>query len=178
LEAKICISCAAAEAGGPPCQTVTSTRSICPKFALPACLALSTIQSRCGCPSVVPTSTVNYPCGGPRPTGCMSTSYIYEKATPTCDGTIILTPTHPANITIIPIVPTPVVTQACPTVFAQNTVCSTCVRPMCMEVSTISRLCHCPTQVPTVTQAFPCGGKCPGGCAGTHYFEATETPVC
>ncbi|WDK13013.1 hypothetical protein CGRA01v4_04294 [Colletotrichum graminicola] len=169
---------AAAQDGGPPCQTVTTTGGICSTFFQPACLALSTIHNRCGCPSVVPTTTVNYPCDGPRPTGCMGTSYIYETATPTCDVPVILTPTSSINITIIPIIPTPVVPQACPTVFTKKTVCSTCINPLCVRYSTISRLCHCPTLVPTFTQAFPCGGQCPGGCGDTVYIEATQTPIC
>ncbi|KAK2035680.1 hypothetical protein LX32DRAFT_4758 [Colletotrichum zoysiae] len=170
--------CAVAKDRGPPCPTVTSIKSICSTFVQPACLALSTIQNRCGCPSVVPTTTVNYPCKGPRPTGCMGTSYVYETATPTCDVPIILTPTPSINISIIPIIPTPVVPEACPTVFTKKTVCSTCVHLQCVRFSTISRLCHCPTIVPTVTQAFPCGGRCPGGCGGTVYIEETQTPVC
>ncbi|KAK1986084.1 hypothetical protein LZ30DRAFT_582781, partial [Colletotrichum cereale] len=161
-----------------PCQTVTSIGSICPTLVVPACLALATIKNRCGCPLVVPTTTINYPCDGGRPTGCLSTSYIYETATLTCDVPAILTPTPSINITIIPIIPTPVLPQACPTVFVTKAVCSTCVLPQCVKFSTISRPCHCPTQVPTVTQAFSCGGKCPGGCARTQYFEATETPTC
>jgi len=169
---------AAARDDGPPCQTVTSTGSICSTFVQKACLALSTIQKRCGCPSVVPKTTVNYPCDGPRPTGCMDTSYIYETATPTCDVPVILTPTPSINITIIPIIPTGGVPQACPTVFTKKTVCSTCIDLLCVRSSTISRLCHCPTLVPTVTQAFPCGGECPGGCGATVYVEATETPIC
>ncbi|KAK1963479.1 hypothetical protein LY78DRAFT_660291 [Colletotrichum sublineola] len=170
--------CAAAQDGGPPCQTVTSTGSICSTFIMPACLALSTIQSRCGCPSVVPTTTVNYPCDGLQPTGCMGTSYIYDTGTPTCDVPVILTPTPSINITIIPIIPTSEVPQACPTVFTKKTVCSTCMQLQCLKVSTISRLCHCSTQVPTVTQAFPCGGRCPGGCARTVYVEDTKNPIC
>ncbi|WQF78988.1 hypothetical protein CDEST_04002 [Colletotrichum destructivum] len=168
-----------AGASSSPCQTVTSTGSVCPTFFLKACLALSTIQNRCGCPSTVPTTTVNYPCDGARPTGCMGTSYIYETAVPTCDGHTLPTTVIPTLVTITtPIAPTPVGPVACPTVFTRETVCSTCIQPMCVEFSTISRLCHCPTQVPTITQAFPCGGGCPGGCAATQYFNATETPVC
>ncbi|KAJ0161022.1 hypothetical protein CTA2_6916 [Colletotrichum tanaceti] len=75
--------CSIAGATSSPCQTVTSIGSVCPTFFLPACLALSTIQSRCGCPTTVPTTTVDYPCEGVRPTGCMGTSYIYETAVPT-----------------------------------------------------------------------------------------------
>ncbi|UQC81556.1 uncharacterized protein CLUP02_07042 [Colletotrichum lupini] len=97
------------------CQTVTSTGTICPTFVQMACLALSTISSQCGCPSTVPTKSVDYPCGGNPPRGCMGTSYIYETATPTCGGVTFTTEAVP---TIAP-TPTPTTAglEACPTVY-------------------------------------------------------------
>ncbi|KAF6808953.1 hypothetical protein CSOJ01_07223 [Colletotrichum sojae] len=73
--------------------------------------------------------------------------------------------------------PTPLPTQ-CPTVYTTGTVCGTCIQPMCVKLSQIYNLCHCPTVVPTVSVAYPCDGPCPGGCAGTQYFYASNTPTC
>ncbi|OHE98615.1 hypothetical protein CORC01_06066 [Colletotrichum orchidophilum] len=153
------------------CPTVTSTGTVCPTFVQLACFAMSTISSRCGCPSTVPTKSVDYPCGGKGPTGCMGTSYIYETATPTCESDTFLTQTVPT------IPPTPVGLEACPTVYTTGTICATCIRPMCVQMSTISQLCYCPTEAPTVSLNFPCSAECPGGC-GTFYEYATETPKC
>ncbi|KAF6827257.1 hypothetical protein CPLU01_09220 [Colletotrichum plurivorum] len=141
---------------------------MCPTFPMNACLQLSTVFSRCDCPTVAPTTTVNYPCNGPAPGGCMGTSYIYETTTRSCINAPIL-PTPP--------VPTPLPTQ-CPTVYTTGTVCGTCIQPMCVKLSQIYNLCHCPTVVPTVSMVYPCDGPCPGGCAGTQYSYASNTPTC
>ncbi|KAI3545572.1 hypothetical protein CPAR01_06788 [Colletotrichum paranaense] len=155
------------------CQTVTSTGTVCPTFVQLACLALSTISSQCGCPSTVPTKSVDYPCGGNPPRGCMGTSYIYETATPTCGGVTFTTEAVP---TIAP-TPTPTTAglEACPTVYTTE-MCDNCIRPMCVQLSKISQLCHCPTPVPTVTVNIDCP-NCPTGC-GTYYEYETAKPEC
>ncbi|KAK1635623.1 hypothetical protein BDP81DRAFT_40150 [Colletotrichum phormii] len=154
------------------CPTVTSTGTICPTFVQMACLALSTISSRCGCPSKVPTKSVDYPCGEKGPAGCMGTSYIYETATPNCGVATLTTKT----ISTIAPTPTDIGLGACPTVYSTATICPNCIRPMCVQLSRISQLCHCPTPVPTVAVSFECP-DCPKGC-GTYYEYATATPDC
>ncbi|KAF0317303.1 hypothetical protein GQ607_015430, partial [Colletotrichum asianum] len=153
---------------GLPCPTITTTGFICPTFPVKACARLSTISSRCDCPTVVPTSTVNFPCDGPLPTDCQLTIHIFETAKPDCGG-----------VTLTEVVPTnPPLPTICPTVTKTTSVCSTCIRPLCLGISTIYNLCGCPTAVPTTTAGFPCGVGCPGGCAGTEYIYASNTPSC
>ncbi|TEA21444.1 hypothetical protein C8034_v004318 [Colletotrichum sidae] len=157
------------------CPTVTTTGLVCPTFAVKQCLALSTISSRCGCPTAVPTATVNFPCGGNGPTGCGATEYIYDTATPTCSGFLtyqtipIITPT---------VAPEPPLPTVCPTVYETGTVCGSCVQPACQQLSMIYNICGCPKVVPTVSVSYPCGAGCPGGCMGTDYIHASNTPTC
>ncbi|KAL0940116.1 uncharacterized protein CTRU02_206726 [Colletotrichum truncatum] len=132
---------------------------------------LSTISNRCGCPTPVPTVTVKYPCDGPIPGGCQLTEYIYATETHKCGGLSLTT-------RIIPTIPPIPTFTACPTVYKTKTICSTCVRPMCLARSTISSMCHCPRRVPTRVVGWPCGGPCPGGCGGTEYIYATNKPTC
>ncbi|CAN8106297.1 unnamed protein product [Discula destructiva] len=66
---------------------------------------------------------------------------------------------------------------SCPTVTATGIVCSTCVFPQCVQLSTISNPCSCPTSVATVTANYPCdpAGVCHGGGCGTIYTIASRT---
>ena len=150
------------------CPTVTSA-SYCSTCAVPRCLEISTISNPCGCPKEIPTTRPSFTCGAPNqcPARCGGTSYVYATPAEDCKPST----TSPSIITST--------IKQCPTVISTvGKVCSTCVRPMCAVVSTISLDCGCPTSVPTIYRSFPCEGRCPGGCAATSYVYATETPVC
>ncbi|KAF4589844.1 hypothetical protein GQ602_003733 [Ophiocordyceps camponoti-floridani] len=69
----------------------------------------------------------------------------------------------------------------CPTVTATKSVCSTCIRAMCVIQKTVTCQRGCQTPLPTVYKSFPCGSPCPGGC-GTFYTykgcgKSTPTPA-
>lgn len=66
-------------------------------------------------------------------------------------------------------------TPACPTITSTTAVCSTCIRPMCMAISTITVASglNCPAAVPTSFTALGCDVDCPGGCAGTEWVVET-----
>jgi hypothetical protein len=128
------------------------------------CLRYSTISNPCYCKNPVPTTSVNYPCGGPCPAGCATTSYFYATTTSGCNEE---TPTATATVTRT--------IQQCPTVTSTVSRCSTCKVPKCLRLSTLSLDCHCPASIPTVYKSFPCSGECPGGCAGTSYIYETQT---
>lgn len=66
-------------------------------------------------------------------------------------------------------------TPTCPTATVTGTVCSTCVFPLCLLLSTITNPDNCPTHIPTVTEDFPCStAECRLGCR-TTYIIATPT---
>ncbi|KAK3681593.1 hypothetical protein B0T22DRAFT_472516 [Podospora appendiculata] len=65
----------------------------------------------------------------------------------------------------------------CPTVTSTTARCSTCIRPACILLSTISNPCDCSKAVPTVFKSYGCGTTCPGGC-DTGYVYATSTSSC
>ncbi|KAF4446185.1 gelatinase b [Fusarium austroafricanum] len=156
LTALLSISPTTAKKSAKPCPTVTSTRTLCSTCVVPACLAIETISSQRGCPAKVPTTRVSFPCSKSQcPEGC-ATSYAYASA---YGG------------------PTMTQKPACPTVTKTSTICSTCIRPMCITLSTVSSVCGCPDKAATTTVGFPCGKKCPGGC-GTGYVPPTVTPNC
>ncbi|KAM5341834.1 hypothetical protein ACJ41O_014865 [Fusarium nematophilum] len=140
------------------CPTVTTTATVCSTCIVKECLAISTISNPRSCPRKIATSTTSYPCRDKTcPAGCASTSYVYAS-------------TYGK--------PTITKKPACPTVTEVKGRCSTCVMPMCMAISTIKSECGCPAAVPTVTTSYACGGKCPGGCAGTEYVYETAKPNC
>ncbi|RCI16047.1 hypothetical protein L249_3172 [Ophiocordyceps polyrhachis-furcata BCC 54312] len=58
--------------------------------------------------------------------------------------------------------------HACPTVTSTLSICSTCIRPMCIVAKTVTCPHGCHTPLPTVYTNYPCGMRCPGGC-GTFY---------
>lgn len=68
--------------------------------------------------------------------------------------------------------------RPCPTITSTTAVCSTCIRPQCMEIETVTPGCGCAEQVATVFTDHPCEMGCPGGCAGTEYIIATESIEC
>jgi len=69
----------------------------------------------------------------------------------------------------------------CPTITSRTSICSTCVQPLCLAISTVTPVCGCPEAVATVFEEFPClegdenGRGCPGGCGGTQWVTATAT---
>ncbi|KAH7014963.1 hypothetical protein EDB80DRAFT_321559 [Ilyonectria destructans] len=68
----------------------------------------------------------------------------------------------------------------CPTVTTTAKVCSTCMVPDCIVMSTISNPSSCPTKVATITTSYPCAKKkCPNGCATTYMYASAygEPPV-
>ncbi|KAF5666608.1 gelatinase b [Fusarium heterosporum] len=75
-------------------------------------------------------------------------------------------------------------TKPCPTVTSTTSVCSTCITPACISLSTVTSQKGCPTHVPTVKTSFPCSkSQCPGGCATSYVFPSsygitTTKPVC
>merc|ERR1712058_203343 len=46
----------------------------------------------------------------------------------------------------------------CPTITSRTSICSTCVQPLCLAISTVTP-----------------GRGCPGGCGGTQWVTATAT---
>ncbi|KAI9898041.1 hypothetical protein N3K66_006401 [Trichothecium roseum] len=66
-------------------------------------------------------------------------------------------------------------TPPCPTITHTTSVCSTCVRPMCMAIKTVTPGCGCPRDVAAAYTGWSCDQGCPGGCAGTEYVTATNT---
>ncbi|KAH7245762.1 hypothetical protein BKA59DRAFT_476237 [Fusarium tricinctum] len=135
-----------------PCPTITSTASVCSTCITLACISLSTITPQKNCPSSVPTTKTSFPCSKSQcPSGC-ATSYVYPSSYGTSK-------------------------PVCPTVTKTATVCSDCIRPACVSLSTVSSVCGCPKTPATVTTGFPCGKKCPEGC-GTEFVTPTVTPTC
>lgn len=65
----------------------------------------------------------------------------------------------------------------CPTFTSTGSICSSCIVPMCLMLTTVSNPCDCPTPVPTVTVDYPCGTPCKFGCQ-TSYIYATSTSTC
>ncbi|KAH8897802.1 hypothetical protein GQ53DRAFT_451236 [Thozetella sp. PMI_491] len=66
----------------------------------------------------------------------------------------------------------------CPTVTSVGSACTECTTLACLQLSTISNPCDCPTVVPTVTAHYGCNGEpCPAGCS-TSYLYATSTSTC
>lgn len=83
----------------------------------------------------------------------------------------------PPSITAVP-TKTPAAAH-CPTVTRTGTICSTCVMPECILLSTVSNPCGCPSAVATTTVDYPCGtaGGCHVGC-GTAYAFAPSPTTC
>ncbi|EGU79675.1 hypothetical protein FOXB_09788 [Fusarium oxysporum f. sp. conglutinans Fo5176] len=154
LTAFLAISPTIAKKSSKPCPTVTTTATLCTTCVVPACLAIETISPQRNCPSKVPTSGTSFPCSKSKcPSGC-ATSYTYASAY----GTVTKKP-------------------KCPTVTETATICSDCIRPMCLTLETVSSVCGCPESPATVTTSYPCGEDCPVGC-GTEYVTPTVTPNC
>ncbi|KAF4120902.1 hypothetical protein GMORB2_2388 [Geosmithia morbida] len=84
------------------------------------------------------------------------------------------TPTPGMPTTLIPI------GRSCPTITSTTSVCSTCMRPMCMATSTLTPGCEavCRQAVATVYTHHGCEQECPGGCAGTQYIVASGAARC
>ncbi|TLD11853.1 hypothetical protein PspLS_11264 [Pyricularia sp. CBS 133598] len=79
------------------CPTATATGIQCSTCIVPACLRISTITQSCGCPTPVPTQTLDWPCEG----GCSglscSTSYVVAQLAigcPSNGSTSLLPPTQ------------------------------------------------------------------------------------
>jgi hypothetical protein len=139
-----------------PCPTVISTKEVCSTCITLACISFSTISlSQQNCPPHASTVKTSFPCSKSKCPGGCNTSYVYASSYG----------------------PTSTITPACPTVTKTKTICSDCIRPMCLSVSTVSSVCGCPATAATVTTAFPCGGDCPEGC-GTEFVTPTVTPNC
>ncbi|RDA86134.1 hypothetical protein CP532_3022 [Ophiocordyceps camponoti-leonardi (nom. inval.)] len=66
---------------------------------------------------------------------------------------------------------------ACPTVTSTQSICSTCIRPMCILQKTVTCPHGCHTPLPTVYKSYPCGGGCPGGCGTFYTFKGCEKPT-
>ncbi|KAH9437596.1 hypothetical protein MCOR02_001251 [Pyricularia oryzae] len=81
------------------CPTATTTGVRCSTCIVPACLHISTITQSCGCPTPVPTQTLDWPCEG----GCgglsCATSYVVAQLAlgcPSSDSTsFVQPPTQP-----------------------------------------------------------------------------------
>ncbi|KAK4038913.1 hypothetical protein C8A01DRAFT_47552 [Parachaetomium inaequale] len=78
--------------------------------------------------------------------------------------------TDTTTTTPIPSLPT---APACAAVTATRELCTTCVIPACLAVSTITQSCGCPTPVPTVHLDFPCASGCDGLWCSTSYAIVT-----
>lgn len=81
-------------AGPPPtpskqtgCPTVTATRELCATCPIPLCLGLATVTQSCGCPSVIPTVYLDFPCSDKCKGVWCSTSYATVTATEKCTST-------------------------------------------------------------------------------------------
>lgn len=73
--------------------------------------------------------------------------------------------------------PTPT-TDRCPTITKTGQICSTCIMPMCIALSTISKPCGWPTPVPELMVDYPCASTgCRLGC-GTSYELASAISEC
>ncbi|KAH6851354.1 hypothetical protein B0I37DRAFT_133936 [Chaetomium sp. MPI-CAGE-AT-0009] len=77
---------------------------------------------------------------------------------------------EPNTTTPIPSLPT---APACASVTATRELCTTCPVPACLQVSTITQSCGCPTPVPTVHLDFPCEAGCDGIWCSTSYAIVT-----
>nr|RBR01542.1 hypothetical protein FVER53263_07203 [Fusarium verticillioides] len=153
----LAVSPAIAKKSPKPCPTVTTTATLCTTCVVPACLTIETISSQRNCPSKVPTSGTSFPCSKSKcPSGC-ATSYTYASAY----GTVTKKP-------------------KCPTVTETATICSDCIRPMCLSLETVSSVCGCPESPATVTTSFPCGEDCPVGCGtdASASFELVDETRC
>ncbi|PHH64262.1 hypothetical protein CDD81_4746 [Ophiocordyceps australis] len=124
----------------PPCPSVTVTGEICPTCPLKDCLAIETITANKQCPYPIPTTTTSYPCYQPRnkcPTGCASTSYVIVGPTPSYTKPSYTKPDYTPSP--MPTQPTHVNPEnPCPTLTHTRSVCSTCVRPLCITIQTLS----------------------------------------
>ncbi|KAK0623860.1 hypothetical protein B0T14DRAFT_404042, partial [Immersiella caudata] len=69
------------------CPTVTATRELCATCAIPLCLGLATVTQSCGCPSVIPTVYLDFPCEDKCKGVWCSTSYATVTATDLCTRT-------------------------------------------------------------------------------------------
>ena len=137
------------------CPTITATCDICPTCCVSDCTVTETITNHYDCPERIATSMTYFPCCGHRcPQGCATTSYSVVRT----DG------------------PTP--TDPCPTVMATHGHCKTCVRPLCVEIETLSFRNDCPWPVPTSTTSYGCNDPCPTGCASTSYSTVTASFGC
>ncbi|RDA94604.1 hypothetical protein CP533_2462 [Ophiocordyceps camponoti-saundersi (nom. inval.)] len=65
----------------------------------------------------------------------------------------------------------------CPTVTSTQSICSTCIRPMCVMQKTISCPHGCHTPLPTVYKSYPCGHGCPGGCGTFYTYQGCAKPT-
>ncbi|KAK4222479.1 hypothetical protein QBC38DRAFT_489811 [Podospora fimiseda] len=68
------------------CPTVTKTRELCATCPVPACAVLSTVTQSCGCPSVIPTVYLDFPCSD----GCKNIwceTYFATASGPACSTT-------------------------------------------------------------------------------------------
>jgi hypothetical protein len=78
------------------CPTVTVTGELCSTCPVPACLGIATVTQSCGCPAVMPTVTLNFPCASSCSGVWCSTSY--ATATATCGGGGEGTMTHSSSL--------------------------------------------------------------------------------
>ncbi|EEY21763.1 predicted protein [Verticillium alfalfae VaMs.102] len=77
------------------------------------------------------------------------------------------------------VLPTVTPQSGCPAVTETGILCSTCVVPACIEFSTVTQVCGCPTPVATVYLNWPCGGEeaCAGaGCTTAFQVEGLSGP--
>ncbi|KAH6695250.1 hypothetical protein F5X68DRAFT_227239 [Plectosphaerella plurivora] len=79
-------------------------------------------------------------------------------------------------------VPTEAASQAadtgCPTVTSTRELCSTCILPACIMISTVTIPCECDA-VPTVFLDFPCDGSgCAGASCTTDYKVEAADGTC
>ncbi|TLS28080.1 hypothetical protein PpBr36_00076 [Pyricularia pennisetigena] len=65
----------------------------------------------------------------------------------------------------------------CPTVTTTGIQCSTCVVPACLQISTVTQSCGCPTPVPTQTVNWPCQGGCGGLSCATSYVVVAQSAL-
>ncbi|PFH62467.1 hypothetical protein XA68_13369 [Ophiocordyceps unilateralis] len=65
----------------------------------------------------------------------------------------------------------------CPTVTSTQSICSTCIRPLCVMQKTVTCKGGCSTPLPTVYKSYPCGSGCPGGCGTFYTYQGCGKPT-
>ncbi|KAI1817653.1 hypothetical protein GGS20DRAFT_531308 [Poronia punctata] len=79
--------------------------------------------------------------------------------------------------------PTPTTTQPpCPVVTSRG-ICPTCITLACLEISTLTQRCDCPTPVPTLIEDYFCGedgasAACPTFKCGSTSYTIVEPTGC